>query len=71
MNPAKVFSGIALIFLGLMLYSLSLIPADSVDFAGIIMIGPFPIVVGNSAGLMVAVLLIAAMLVILTLSARW
>ncbi len=71
MNPAKVFSGMTLIILGLMLYSISQIPPENVDFAGIVMIGPFPILIGNNAGLMAITLLIAAALVLFALSARW
>ncbi|MBE8538635.1 TIGR00304 family membrane protein [Geoglobus acetivorans] len=68
MNPVKVFSGITLIFLGLTLYLIS--KAESVSFGGVVLIGPIPVVFGDSPDIMaLAVIAIAAIVAISAM--RW
>ncbi|AIY90607.1 TIGR00304 family membrane protein [Geoglobus acetivorans] len=68
MNPVKVFSGITLISLGLTLYLIS--KAESVSFGGVVLIGPIPVVFGNSPDIMaLAVIAIAAIIAISAM--RW
>ncbi len=71
MNPFKVFSGITLIFFGLVLYTLSKIPADKVEYGGVVLIGPVPIVFGSSTVLMTSAIVIALLLFILAMARRW
>ncbi len=71
MNPLKVFSGITLIFFGLVLYSLSKIPAENFSYGGVILIGPIPVAFGNSSGIMVIAIFIALLLFAISMVRRW
>jgi len=71
MNPAKVFSGITLIFFGITLYIISKIPAENVKYGGVVLIGPFPIVFGSDINLMVLTLFIALVVFIISMARRW
>ncbi len=57
MNPFKVFAGITLIFVGLTLLSIS--SMSNVQFGGVVMIGPIPIVFGTSPSIAAFALVIA------------
>ncbi len=70
MNPAKVFSGIALIFLGITLLIISQAEKANIEYGGVILIGPIPIVFGSSAPAIALVILIAAAILIL-FTLRW
>jgi len=65
MNPVKVFLGITLIILGLMIYSLSLVEKANVEFGGIVLIGPIPILIASNAGMAMGVLLIAIVFILI------
>ena len=71
MNPVKIFSGITLILFGLVLYTLSKIPAESVEYAGVVLIGPIPIVFGSSTPLMTIAIFTALLLFIFAVVRRW
>ncbi len=71
MNPIKVFSGITLIFFGLVLYSLSKIPAESIEYGGVVLLGPIPIVFGSNSGLMILAIFIALVLFAFSMIKRW
>ncbi|ADC65746.1 Protein of unknown function DUF131 [Ferroglobus placidus DSM 10642] len=70
MNPVKVFSGIALIFLGFTLLLISQAEKAEVEYGGVVIIGPIPIVFGSSVSIITLVVLLAALLLIL-FSLRW
>ncbi|WP_290902075.1 DUF131 domain-containing protein [Ferroglobus sp.] len=70
MNPVKVFSGIALIFLGLTLLIISQAEKAEVEYGGVVIIGPIPIVFGSSVSIIALVVLLAAFLLIL-FTLRW
>ena len=70
MNPVKVFSGIALIFLGLTLLIISQTEKAEVEYGGVVIIGPIPIVFGSSVSIIALVVLLAAFLLIL-FTLRW
>jgi len=57
MNPFKVMIGIVLIFMGI---SMLLISQSNVEYGGIVVIGPIPIVFGSSPDLVVVSIVIAA-----------
>lgn len=71
-----VFVGIALVFMGLSLLALtSSISSGNVQYGGVIIIGPFPIVFGSSPsmaifGVVFAVLVIVFMLVFMMMARR-
>lgn len=68
MNPFKVFSGVMLIFLGLTLYLIS--KADYVQYGGVVLIGPIPIIFGNSPELIALPVIIIALLIAI-MALRW
>ena len=70
MNPVKVFFGVTLIFFGIALYTLSKIPAENVEYGGVVLIGPIPVVFGNNVNLMVATLFIALLILIISVARR-
>jgi len=57
MRVDKVFIGFALLMLGLALLT---IPAGNIGFAGVVLIGPIPIVIGSSPTLAAIGIIIAA-----------
>ncbi|ENN96828.1 hypothetical protein J422_00235 [Methanocaldococcus villosus KIN24-T80] len=67
---ALIFLGILLIFIGFFLVTLGMILPDkekkeeNVEYAGIIMIGPIPIVFGNSKNLIIFSILITILMII-------
>ncbi len=65
MNPVKVFLGVTLIIMGLMIYSLSLVEKTNVEFGGIVLVGPIPILVASNAGIAMMVLLIALVILLI------
>ncbi len=63
-----IFVGIALILIGIALLSLS----GNVEYGGVVIIGPFPIVFGSSPDMVVfGVVLTLILLTFLILLARW
>ncbi|EHP84929.1 TIGR00304 family membrane protein [Methanotorris formicicus] len=75
MKPILIFLGMILIFIGFFVVTLGMIlPSEKIEktheedkkdiqYSGIVMIGPIPIVFGNSPGLMVlSVLILLAMM---------
>ncbi len=72
MRVEKVFLGMVLLFMGLALLTLSSIPSSNVQYGGVIIIGPIPIVVGSSPGMAVFGIMFAAiMLLIIIAMMRW
>ncbi|MFW6194241.1 MAG: TIGR00304 family membrane protein [Halobacteriota archaeon] len=68
MRPDKIFTGFALLFLGLALMTIS----SGGDYGGVLLIGPIPIVFGSSLQMAVTGIIIGAiMLFILYLFLRW
>ena len=76
MKPILIFLGIILMFIGFFMITLGMILPSSqenykkpetennVEYSGIIMIGPIPIVFGNSPGLMMLSILITILMII-------
>ncbi len=71
MNPTKVFSGITLIFFGMVLYAISKIPAENVEYGGVVLVGPIPIVFGSNPELMSLAVFAALLLFVLAAMRRW
>ncbi len=71
MNPTKVFSGITLIFFGMVLYAISKIPAEKVEYGGVVLVGPIPIVFGSNPELMSLAVFAALLLFVLAVMRRW
>ena len=70
MNPIKVFVGIALIFMGISLLLIS--QAESVEYGGVVVIGPFPIILASSPDMAVVGILVAAVFLLMFLFlTRW
>ncbi len=70
MNPIKIFVGIALIFMGISLLILS--QAENVEYGGVMVIGPFPIILASSPDMAVVSIFIAVLfLLVLLLFTRW
>jgi|Deesub1362B_J571_1020462.scaffolds.fasta_scaffold00025_29 uncharacterized protein (TIGR00304 family) len=70
MNPIKIFVGIALIFMGISLLLIS--QAESVEYGGVVVIGPFPIIFASSPDMAVISIFIAAFfLLMLLFFTRW
>ena len=77
MKPSLIFLSIILMFNGFFMITLGMILPSSqgsyknaeteeedVEYSGVIMIGPIPIVFGNSPGLMILSVLIAILMVV-------
>ena len=77
MKPILIFLGIILMFIGFFIITLGMILPSSqenykkpeneennVEYSGIVMIGPIPIVFGNSPGLMILSVLIAILMIV-------
>ncbi|RLI76762.1 hypothetical protein DRP05_12310 [Archaeoglobales archaeon] len=62
MNPFKIMIGIALIFMGI---SMLLISQSGVEYGGIVVIGPIPIVFGTSPDMVMFSIIIAAIFLII------
>lgn len=70
MRPDKVFIGLAIIFLGFALLALSYLP--NAEVGGVIVIGPFPIVLASSPEMALFGIVIAAVMLLLVYSfMRW
>ena len=72
MNPFKIFAGIALIMIGLSLLNIGSV--QNTEYAGVILIGPFPIVFASNPELATFMLFLAAGLIIFTFllfAMRW
>ena len=69
MNPFKVMIGITVVMLGLTLLALS--SAGNVEYGGVVIIGPVPIVFGSSPDIAVFMVFIALVLILLPLLMRW
>ncbi len=73
MRVEKVFAGIVLVFMGIALLMISsAMRAANVQYGGVVIIGPFPIIFGSSLdmavfGIVFAVIMILIMLAML----RW
>ncbi len=72
MNPIKVFTGITLIFLGftLLVLSQAMSQAENVEYGGVVIIGPIPIVFGSSTPLIAFAVIVAAAILLL-FALRW
>jgi len=69
MNPTKFFLGFILIFLGMVLLSLF---QENVEFGGVILIGPIPIVIASSPPMaFVALLLLVFLFLMILIALRW
>uniref|UniRef100_A0A7C4W444 DUF131 domain-containing protein n=1 Tax=Geoglobus ahangari TaxID=113653 RepID=A0A7C4W444_9EURY len=69
MNPTKFFLGFILIFLGMILLSLS---QKNVEFGGVILIGPIPIVIASSHLMaFVALILLIFLFLVILIILRW
>jgi uncharacterized protein (TIGR00304 family) len=69
MNPFKVMAGIAIVMLGLTMLALS--SAENVQYGGVVVIGPIPIIFGSSPDIAVFMVFIALILILLPLLMRW
>lgn len=70
MNPIKIFLGIALTFMGISLLLMS--QAESVEYGGVVVIGPFPIILASSPDMAVVGIFITAFLLLMLLFlTRW
>lgn len=69
MNPFKIMLGIVLIFMGV---SMLVISQSNVEYGGIVVIGPIPIVFGSSPDMAVFSIIIAAIFLVLAYAfMRW
>jgi len=73
MRVEKVFAGIVLIFMGISILMLSLaMHSANVQYGGVVIIGPLPIVFGSSPSMAVFAVVLAAVLFIIILTLlRW
>jgi len=73
MRVEKVFAGITLIFMGLALLMISSAASmGDVEYGGVIIIGPFPIIFGSSLDMAVFGIVFAVILILLMLAfLRW
>ncbi len=73
MRIEKVFMGITLIFMGLALLMIaSAMHSANVQYGGVIIIGPFPIVFGSSPGMALFGVMFAIVILLMTLMLlRW
>lgn len=70
MRPDKIFIGFALVFMGISLLLVS--SATHVEYGGVVIIGPFPIVLASSPDMAVfGIIISAVMLLILYAFLRW
>uniref|UniRef100_A0A7C3RB42 TIGR00304 family protein n=1 Tax=Archaeoglobus fulgidus TaxID=2234 RepID=A0A7C3RB42_ARCFL len=69
MNPLKVVTGFAVVMLGLTLLVLS--SAENIQYGGVLIIGPVPVVFGSSPDIAVFMVFIALILILLPLLMRW
>ncbi len=73
MQIEKVFAGITLIFMGLALLMISsAVHSANVQYGGVIIIGPFPIVFGSSLDMAVLGIIFAVIMLLIMLTLlRW
>ena len=73
MRIEKVFIGITLLFMGLALLTMaSTINSANVQYGGVIVIGPIPIVVGSSPGMAIFGIMFATIMLLIVLAMmRW
>jgi len=70
MRPDKIFIGFALVFMGISLLLVS--SATHVEYGGVVIIGPFPIVLASSPDMAVfGIMMSAIVLLILYIFMRW
>jgi len=69
MNLGRLFTGLALIVVGLALISLSNISTTS--YGALVLIGPFPILVASDFATAIFLLLIAVVFIVLASLIRW
>ncbi len=67
MNPFKVFTGVMLVFIGLTLLSIS--SMQNVQYGGVVLIGPIPIVFGSSPAFASFALILALVFIVFFLVA--
>jgi|Deesub1362B_J571_1020462.scaffolds.fasta_scaffold00357_17 uncharacterized protein (TIGR00304 family) len=68
MRPDKIFIGFALLFMGIAMLTVS----ASVEYGGVILIGPIPIVFGSSPEMAIAGIAVTAVMLLIIYSAfRW
>jgi len=72
MKPILIFLGIILMFIGFFMITLGMIlpnggeehEESNVKYSGVVMIGPIPIVFGNSPTLMIISILVAILMIV-------
>ncbi len=70
MRPDKIFIGIALVFMGISLFLVS--SATHVEYGGVVIIGPFPIVLASSPDMAVFGIVISAVILLMLYTfMRW
>jgi uncharacterized membrane protein len=69
MNAGRLVVGFAILILGLVLISLSSLPAAS--YGALVLIGPFPILVSSDYGTAAFLVLLAFALIVLVQLSRW
>jgi uncharacterized protein (TIGR00304 family) len=65
MQPTKVFIGFVLLFIGI-----SLLASTTVKYGGVIIFGPFPIILASSPDMAIAGMVIAAAMLFILLFLR-
>ncbi len=68
MNPFKVFAGITIMMLGFMLLIIS--QFENVEYGGVIIIGPIPIIFASSQPILIFSIIAFFMMLILILTLR-
>lgn len=69
MDIGRLVIGLALVFLGLTMISISAV--SSFSYGALVMIGPVPIVVSSDAGMAVFLMLLAAIMLLMLYLLRW
>jgi len=67
MNPNKIFFGFLLIFLGIVLLSIS----NGAEFGGVILFGPIPIVIASSPSMAFFALILVLLILLILIVLRW
>ena len=70
MNPVKVFAGIMIIMLGFILLTIS--QFENVEYGGVVIIGPIPIVFASSQPILMFLVIASFIFILfLVLTLRW
>ncbi len=57
--------GVLLVFIGVILVTIGAITSGNAEFGGVVMIGPIPVVFGNSRNAMVGALVLVLVMILL------